>query len=212
MNYNFPLINNISDVFPAIQDRDEFVIVEKEGYTVINYNVMMADTFPDVIIDADPYDQQTGLYEARAYNAAIRRECRGITFDSKTGDIIRRPFHKFFNINEREETQDHYLDFSKEHWIDTKLDGSMIAVFMHEGELVYGTKMVAPDFHDLVKKFVDASDVGYETFCRRVITKGYTPIFEFMHPQKRIVIDYGSPALTLLAIRHMVSGEYVSLL
>ena len=189
MNYEFPYITNISDVLPAIEGRDEFVVAEKEGYTVINYNVMMADTF----------------------DCNIRRECRGIIFDSKTGDIIRRPFHKFFNVNERDETQLHNLDFSKEHWIDTKLDGSMIAAFMHEGEIVYGTKMVAPDFHDLVKKFVDASDVGYETFCRRVITKGYTPIFEFMHPQKRIVIDYGEPALTLLAVRHMVTGEFVSL-
>lgn len=212
MNYEFPLIRNISDVLPAIAGRDEFVVAEKEGYTVINYNVMMADTFPDVIVDADPYDQQTGLYEVQDYNAAIRRECRGIIFDSKTGDIIRRPLFKFFNINERDETQLHNLDFSKEHWIDTKLDGSMIAVFMHEGEIVYGTKMVAPDFHELVKKFVDASDVDYEGFCRKVIADGYTPIFEFMHPQKRIVIDYGKePALTLLAVRHMVTGQFQQL-
>lgn len=48
MNYEFPLIRNISDVLPAIAGRDEFVVAEKEGYTVINYNVMMGDTFPDV--------------------------------------------------------------------------------------------------------------------------------------------------------------------
>ena len=48
MNYEFPIINKISDVLPAIEGRDEFVVAEKEGYTVINYNVMMADTFPDV--------------------------------------------------------------------------------------------------------------------------------------------------------------------
>ena len=43
MNYEFPIIRNISDVLPAIHGRDEFVVAEKEGYTVINYNVMMAD-------------------------------------------------------------------------------------------------------------------------------------------------------------------------
>ena len=42
MNYEFPTIRNISDVLPAIMGRDEFVVAEKEGYTVINYNVMMA--------------------------------------------------------------------------------------------------------------------------------------------------------------------------
>lgn len=211
MNYEFPTIQNISDVLPAIEGRDEFVVAVKEGYTVINYNVMMADTFPDVLYSSD-LRANHDHYEIENLHARLRRECRGIIFDSKTGDIIRRPFHKFFNVNEREETQDHRLDFSKEHWIDTKLDGSMIAVFMHEGELVYGTKMVAPDFHELVKKFVDTSDVDYEGFCRKVIADGYTPIFEFMHPQKRIVIDYGKePALTLLAVRHMVTGQFQQL-
>lgn len=189
LSYEFPIINNISDVLPAIEGRDEFVVAVKEGYTVINYNVMMADTF----------------------DCPIRRECRGIIFDTATGNIIRRPFHKFFNVNEREETQLNQLDFSKEHWIDTKLDGSMIAVFMHGGELIYGTKMVAPDFNELVKQFVAASDIDYDSFCRDVIEQGYTPIFEFMHPQKQIVIDYGKPALTLLAVRNMVTGEFLQL-
>lgn len=211
MNYEFPIIQNISDVLPAIEGRDEFVVADKGSYTVINYNVMMTDTFPDIDVEeksigSGPLRDQ---YDLEHYYRRVRRECRGIIFDSKTGDIIRRPFHKFFNVNEREETQLHNLDFSKEHWIDTKLDGSMIAVFINEGEIVYGTKMVAPDFHELVKKFVDASDVDYEGFCRKIIADGYTPIFEFMHPQKRIVIDYGKePTLILLAARHMLSGKF----
>jgi RNA ligase len=188
-------------VLPAIAGRDEFVVAEKEGYVIVNYNVMFEDTFSN--------PEEIGISEEESFHRYLRREARGIIFDTATGDIIRRPFFKFFNINEREETQLHNLDFSKEHWVDTKLDGSMIAVFMHEGEIVYGTKMVAPDFHDLVKKFVDASDIDYEGFCRKVIADGYTPIFEFMHPQKRIVIDYGKePALTLLAVRHMVTGQF----
>ena len=208
MNYEFPNIYNIDDVLWAIEGRDEFVVAKKEGYTVINYNVMMSDTFPDVL-DSSDLRANHDHYEIENLHARLRRECRGIIFDTATGDIIRRPLFKFFNINERDETQLHNLDFSKEHWVDTKLDGSMIAVFMHEGEIVYGTKMVAPDFHELVKKFVDASAVDYEGFCRKVIAGGYTPIFEFMHPQKRIVIDYGmEPALTLLAVRHMVTGQF----
>ncbi len=210
MNYEFPLIRNISDVLPAIAGRDEFVVSEKEGYTVINYNVMMADTFPDVLASND-LRANHDHYEVENLHARLRRELRGIIFDTATGEILRRPFFKFFNINERDETQLNRLDSSKEHWIDTKLDGSMIAVFMHDGELIYGTKMVAPDFNELVKQFVAASDIDYDSFCRDVIEKGYTPIFEFMHPQKRIVIDYGKPALTLLAVRNMVTGEFLQL-
>jgi len=123
MNYEFPHITNISDVLPAIEGRDEFVVAVKEGYTVINYNVMMADTF----------------------DCNIRRECRGIIFDTVTGEIIRRPFHKFFNVNEREETQDHVFDLCRSYTILEKLDGSMIAPFIVNGEMIWGTKMGATE-------------------------------------------------------------------
>lgn len=34
MNYEFPYIRNISDVLPAIEGRDEFVVAVKEGYSI----------------------------------------------------------------------------------------------------------------------------------------------------------------------------------
>jgi len=150
MNYEFPYITNISDVLPAIQGRDEFVVAEKEGYTVINYNVMMADTF----------------------DCNIRRELRGIIFDTATGDIIRRPFHKFFNVNEREETQDHVVDMSQDHRILEKLDGSMIAPFIVNGQLIWGTKMGATDVAEPVDDFATLNE-EYGIFARFTISRGY---------------------------------------
>ena len=35
---------------------------------------------------------------------ALRRECRGLLLDRKTGNVLARRFHKFFNIGEMEET------------------------------------------------------------------------------------------------------------
>ncbi len=187
MNYEFPTITNISDVLPAIAGRDEFVVAEKEGYTVINYNVMMADTF----------------------DCNIRRELRGIIFDSKTGDILRRPFHKFFNVNEREETQDHVVDLSRPHAILEKLDGSMIAPFYVNGEMVFGTKMGATDVAKPVEEFVNAHP-EYIDMCRMLLDDGYTPIFEWCSRKQRIVLDYKEDQLILTAIRRMRRGDYVS--
>lgn len=198
MNYKFPLILNISNVLPAIAGRDEFVVAERGPYTIINYNVMMADTFPPVVMRHE-YDY-----------AAIRRECRGITFDSKTGDIIRRPLHKFFNVSEKDETQLRLLNFDQEHYADVKLDGSMCAVMRNPetGLLVWGTKMCSPDFHELIENFVSKSGIEYEPFCNTLINQGYTPIFEYMSRKKRIVIDYPEDNLVLLAVRDIVTGGY----
>jgi len=211
MNYEFPFIFNISDVLPAIEGRDEFIVAEKEGYTVINYNVMMADTFPSMLSEAgcwDAIDKNVELNELYA----LRRECRGIIFDTATGNIIRRPFHKFFNVSEREETQVNVIDLSRPHTILDKLDGSMCSVFRNPitQELIFGTKMCAEDFHQKIKNFVSNSDIPYNEFCQDMISSSYTPIFEYYEKSKRIVLDYGEEFLTLTAIRHMNTGEYIS--
>lgn len=185
MNYEFPLIRNISDVLPAIAGRDEFVVAEKEGYTVINYNVMFEDSF----------------------DCNIRRECRGIIFDSKTGDVIRRPFHKFFNVNEREETQDHVVDLSRPHAILEKLDGSMIAPFIVDGQLIWGTKMGATDVAKPVEEFV-ARNPEYIRFAEEAIANGWTPIFEWCSRKQRIVLDYFDDQLVLTGLRYMNTGVY----
>ena len=187
MNYEFPIINNISGVLPAIEGRDEFTVAVKEGYTVINYNVMMADTF----------------------DCNIRRECRGIIFDNATGDIIRRPFHKFFNVNEREETQDHVVELSQDHAILEKLDGSMIAPFIVNGEMIWGTKMGATDVAKPVEKFVEAHS-EYRIYAKFMLSRGYTPIFEWCSRKQRIVLDYSEDQLILTAVRDLVSGRYMS--
>jgi RNA ligase len=207
MNYKFPYIRYISDVLPAIEGRDEFVVAEKEGYTVINYNVIMADTFPPVL--TRPEDQLEHLAEDEYlfdYDAALRRECRGIIFDTVTGEILRRPFHKFFNVNEREETQDHVVDLSRPHAILEKLDGSMIAPFIVNGEMIWGTKMGATDVAKPVEEFVK-NNPQYDDF-RYLIGSGFTPIFEWCSRKQRIVLDYTEDRLVLTAIRDIKTGYY----
>jgi T4 RnlA family RNA ligase len=209
MNYEFPIINNISDVLPAIEGRDEFVVAVKEGYTVINYNVMMADTFPDVI-DSSDLRANHDHYEIENLHARIRRECRGIIFDTATGEIIRRPFHKFFNVNEREETQDNVVDLSQSHAILEKLDGSMIAPFVVNDQLIWGTKMGATEVAEPVEDFVLLHE-NYSQFARFIIRRGYTPIFEWCSRKQRIVLDYKEDQLILTAIRDLTTGRYMSL-
>lgn len=119
---SFPVITNISDVLGVIEGHKEFYVSDKGDYKVINYQVAFADTFPAIVSLGD----------------AIRRECRGIIFDND-GEIIRRPYHKFFNFREKEETST--LELSRSHVVLEKLDGSMVAPFIVNGEIIFGSKM-----------------------------------------------------------------------
>ena len=102
MNYDFPEINHIDDVIPHIEDWQEFKVMQKDWYTVINYMVAFEETFSLV-------------RERSHYNMKIRRECRGMIFDTATGNLISRPYHKFFNVGEREETDINKINLQVPH-------------------------------------------------------------------------------------------------
>ncbi len=191
MKYPFPYIKNISQVLPLIANKPEFVVAQRGEFTVVNYVVSMSDTFPDVVTEGD----------------AILRELRGIIFNSETGDIISRPFHKFWNANEREETLLNALDFTKKHSVFTKLDGSMIRPFYVNGEVRFGTKMGLTDVAAQAEEFARNHD-GYVSFSELCLASDMTPIFEWTSRKQRIVIDYPVDNLVLLAVRHMHTGEY----
>ena len=112
MRYQFPIIQHLDDVRPAIEGRDEFIIAERDWGYVVNYMVVMADTFPEVKTAGG----SAAMREEATRHKAIRRECRGLLFH-KDGTIMARRLHKFFNINERDETQFYEIDFDQPHVI-----------------------------------------------------------------------------------------------
>ena len=198
MKYQFPVINNIAEVLPLIADKPEFIVAVKDGgYTVINYVVQTGDTFPPVSSEAD----------------AILRECRGIIFDTATGVILRRPLHKFFNCEEREETQLNKIDFSAPHTVLTKMDGSMIVPFeVGAGSKMirFGTKMGITQVALPVEEFV-VDHPEYMKFSTWCIENQISPIYEWCSRKQTIVLDYPEDRLVLLACRHMITGEYLPL-
>ena len=193
MNYQFPEIRAIEDVLPHIEGRSEFIVAEREFGTVINYVVSMADTF-----DMTGPDDLGG---------AIRRECRGIIFDTE-GRIMSRPFHKFFNVNEKEETQMHKLELDMlfDHVIMEKMDGSMIRPVRLNGMVRLATKMGITDIAIEAEKLLTPEQ--YE-WLEDAMSDNLTPIFEYIAPTNKIVIEYSEPKLVLLAMRGNFSGKYV---
>lgn len=190
MNYQFPEIRTIDDVLPHIKDRTEFIVAERDFGTVINYMVSMADTF-----DMTGPDDLCG---------AIRRECRGIIFDIN-GNIMSRPFHKFFNVNERLETMSYYIDMTQPHVIMEKMDGSMVRPVRMNGMLRLATKMGVTEIAEEAEKLLTDEQ---RDWLDQVMLSGVTPIFEYIAPTNKIVIEYGEPKLVLLAMRNNESGNY----
>lgn len=202
MKYEFPKIQHLDDVRPAIEGRDEFIIAERDWGYVVNYLVVMPDTFPPVATAGG----SAKMREQASLEKAIRRECRGLLF-YPDGKIMARRLHKFFNVNERDETRFEVVDFTQPHVILEKLDGSMITPVVTEAGLRWGTKMGITTVSMGAEEFV-ARNPHYAEFAAWQLESGYTPIFEWISRKQRIVIDYPEDRLVLIACRNTENGAY----
>jgi RNA ligase len=178
----FPRIETIADVEPDISFDQGFVVSRRGSHSVIDYVYVADDTF----------------------DSAIRLECRGLKFD-RNGKLIGRPFHKFFNLGERQALEE--IDWTSPHRVLSKLDGSMVHPVLLDGELVYMTRMGATPQAEQARRHMAS---GVLDLSRFLLEGGVTPIFEFTAPDNRIVVAYDYPQVTLLAARELQSGSYLS--
>jgi RNA ligase len=187
----YPRIENIKDILPYVENKKNIVIKDNgNGTTSINY---------------------TTITDSKLFNCHYTRECRGITFDNKTGNIVIRPFQKFFNIGEKPETMPDKLDWNDVKSITEKIDGSICTTMVIDGAVVAKSMSSFDSIH--AKRMTEYINKNWNLvyFCKTSFESGLTPIFEYVAPKFQIVIPYEKEEITLLAIRNMVNGEYINL-
>lgn len=192
--YEFPIIRDINDVLPHISGKPEFKVVEKGKYTFINYLLANETTFP-----CDD-----------SLTSRILRECRGITFYTSNGVIASRPFHKFFNVNEREDTKLSDKDITNVK-IQSKVDGSMLRPLLDEnGEIRFATKMGFTDIANEATEYARRYfNLGIFTWLAAELYSGKTVLFEYYSPSSRVVLSYGDvPKFFYLSTRDNITGSY----
>lgn len=190
-HYKFPKITHIDQITEAIEGKPEFIVADRPFGKIVNYLLHSSTTF----YDPDPVRQ------------SLLRECRGIVF-GLDGRVIARRFHKFFNVGEKTKTLPSNLRFDIAHDLFDKLDGSMITpIPLPDGMIGWGTKMGLTDVAAQAAAWVESQE-NYVRFAEKCITLDITPIFEWMSRKQRIVLDYQTDDMQLLAIRENVSGRY----
>lgn len=187
MSSIFPRIETLDDMLPHIKDR-AYISVNKQdnGANIVCYNISNGDSF----------------------NTPVEKEARGITF-ADDGKILSRPLHKFFNLAERAEVQPAVLDWNKMVAGFDKMDGSMITTGLFNGEFfAKSKKSFKSDVAVSAEGFVSSNQKYYE-FTKYCSQAQLTPIFEFTSPKHRIVLRYDEENMTLLHVRHNITGDYL---
>lgn len=110
----------------------------------------------------------------------ITLSCRGLVTDDK-GNVVARPFRKFFNIEEGKHTP------TEQFQVFEKMDGSLGILFFYGDEWVFASR--GSFTSDQALKFKEIFTKKYKT------SHLYTPntyLFEIIYPENRIVVDYGN--------------------
>jgi RNA ligase len=206
MHYKFPqnikideVRNAISNANSRIGNNHAFIEADRDEIIIFNYLISTPESFPEPITGNELIDREY----------SILRECRGLTFDKFTKNILARKWHKFFNLNEKEETQEHKINWNEVSSVTSKMDGSMICPVMVSGNIEWHTKMGLTDIGNIVGTFV-SNKPNYNRIATWAYDNNKTLLFEFCSRKNRIVIDYPNDQLILLAIRDNITGLYHS--
>lgn len=115
----------------------------------------------------------------------ITLACRGFIFNTVTGEVVARPFSKFFNHDQEGAPA---LTLDTPVVVTEKMDGSMGILYQTpDGEWAIATRgSFASDQALWATKFYNDN---YADMWEPV--DGFTYIFEIIYPENRIVVDYG---------------------
>jgi len=125
-------------------------------------------------------------------------QTRGLVTDNE-GNVVARPFKKFFNQEEGRYTPTSEFD------VYSKMDGSLGILFNYEGEWIL-TSRGSFTSDQAIKGFELLQKYDYNR-----LHKDYTYLFEIIYDNNRIVVRYPYEDLVLLGIIETKTGYEVNL-
>lgn len=136
--------------------------------------------------------------------------CRGLIVNRDTDEVLARPFAKFFNWDQPEAPPFLAENAPVFHYAD-KFDGSLGILYrLPNGELAIATRGSFTSEQAIKgSELLHAESFPYDV-ALAFWASGYTPLFEIIYPENRIVLDYGKAEfLEPLGYIHIETGAFV---
>jgi len=145
------------------------------------------------------FDYTTGAHIANRWNF-FERVSRGLVINHQTGEIVARPFDKFFYwLDGGRRSSGHIVSVME------KVDGSLGILYRHKGEDRITTK--GSFFSPQARR---ATKILRERFDLTNLPDELTLLFEIIYPENQIIVDYeGREDIVLLAARNRHTGNYL---
>lgn len=180
----------------AIESIQDIVNLARSGFSdwASEGDVFVKERGPLMLFSYSPAAQYAGRWNF------FERVSRGLIINRETGEIVARPFDKFFNWGEGGRYTAAGIEV-----ITGKLDGSLGILYRENGSYRIATRgSFGSEQAEWATEFLNRRLRGRE------IHHGLTLMFEIIYPANRVVVDYGSREdLVLLAARNRFTGRYV---
>jgi hypothetical protein len=139
------------------------------------------------------------MYEQLWDTSEFLMECRGITFNNKTGELVLLPFRKSFNYTERGTWQD--VPLNTPVLACKKFNGFMGQITKYQGEFVFGT--TGSTKSDFVKMF-------RESYLKTGGTphKLTTDLYEVILKKDPHIVEEQEQGCVPLGLRCHITGEF----
>lgn len=182
------------------------------GFTVeeLNYAVATGDVrwqthpdFPELAI----YNYTEDVQYRNKWNK-ITLACRGLILNTTTGEVVARPWEKFFNFGQRDNRIESYAPVE----VTDKMDGSLGILYQRPDgkfaiatrgsfaseQAIHATDLLNSLYEDYLVDWVGAYWLEQNTY-----------LFEIIYPENRIVCNYGDmDDLVLLGAVSKEHGHY----
>jgi RNA ligase len=143
---------------------------------------------------------ENATYEKRWNDITL--SCRGLIIDEVTGEVVARPFPKFFNYGELPEYEED-IPFHETPEFTEKLDGSLGISYKVDGKTFWSTR---GSFTSEQAK--TAQIIWEEKYSKVDIPNELTLLVEIIDPSTRVVVDYsGMSDLIIIGAVNRFTGE-----
>lgn len=182
---------NLSDLF----DRDLFDQMVFDGFIRVKAH-------PTEDLAIANYAEKTA-YEKNWNHATL--QCRGLIYSPETGEIVARPFPKFFNVGEY---GPEFVWPNESVVVTDKMDGSLGILYQLPSD---GSYAIATRGSFASDQAIKATEILHAKHAHDFWPQdGFSYMFEILFPSNRIVLDYGDKedVVLLAAIGNETGNVY----
>lgn len=154
----------------------------------VNEGWLIKQSHPSLPLSIYNYSQAT-QYESHWDEVTL--SCRGVITDDETGNVIVKPFSKFFNY---EEISNEVPWLTSDYvYVQDKMDGSLGILFWYKGRWIMATRGSFASEQAIKGLEIIKSKYNLNTF-----EKSIAYICEIIYPENRIVVKYNEERIIFL--------------